>query len=146
MITYATLNMMMFLSLANNIAVEERISPTVLTAICLTESGGNTRAVSLNDGVGNSMGVCQIKLGTASMVGYKGNEAGLINLKTNLRYAARYIKKLQRRYGDGDCVIAAYNYGHCRLNAKGLIWNRSYVRRVHAKFNQGGHYAILTSR
>jgi soluble lytic murein transglycosylase-like protein len=104
----------------------------LLSSICYVESRHQVKAININDGGANSLGICQIKLDTAKAIGYKGTAKDLHHSPfLNAFYAGKYLKKQLNRY-DNDIVkaIAAYNAGKCRFNAKGLVMNRKYVQKV----------------
>lgn len=125
-----------FLLLANLIAGGEHVPPMLLAGICDVESARHTRVINYNDGGANSYGLCQLQLRTARSVGFKGKASELLKPTVNMTIAAKLIHKLINRYPHKmDCAIAAYNYGSCRLNLSGQIYNRSYVRKVHAAEN-----------
>ncbi len=107
------------------------LPPGLRESICWVESRHKVTAVHFNDGGSDSLGVCQIKLPTASLLGFKGTKAELQVSTTNIYYAGKYLRKNLDRY-DGDIrkAVAAYNAGKCRLNENGLIMNRKYVHKV----------------
>ena len=108
------------------------LPPKLLSALCYVESGHKVTAINVNDGGADSLGVCQIKLTTAKLVGYKGTAKELHKSPfLNISFAGKYLKKQLTRY-NGDIVqaIAAYNAGRCRFNNKGQIKNRIYVSKV----------------
>lgn len=114
----------------------------LLESICFVESGHDTSAVKLNDGGSNSLGVCQVKLNTARLLGFRGTAKQLQQPKTNVYYAGLYLTKNLNRYEwDVEMAIAAYNAGTCRYNSKGQIKNRRYVRRVLNVWEQRMLYA-----
>jgi soluble lytic murein transglycosylase-like protein len=108
-----------------------QLPPGLLSALCWVESNHNPKAIHKDDGSGNSVGICEIKLETAKLLGFKGTEQGLMDPKVNIYYAGKYLAKQIDRY-NGDAIkgIAAYNAGTYRVNAKGLIMNRRYVAKV----------------
>lgn len=108
-----------------------QLPPGLLSALCWIESNHNPKAIHKDDGSGNSVGICEIKLETAKLLGFKGTEQGLMDPKVNIYYAGKYLAKQIDRY-NGDAIkgIAAYNAGTYRVNAKGLIMNRRYVAKV----------------
>lgn len=103
----------------------------MLSAICWVESTHRTHLISHNDGKGNSVGVCQIKLSTAKLVGFSGTEKELLHPSVNTYYAAKYLKKQLGRY-DGDVLkaIAAYNAGTYRAGTSTFALNQKYVDKV----------------
>jgi len=88
----------------------------LLSALCFVESSHRVSAIHKDDGDGNSVGVCQVKLSTAKWLGFKGTEKQLMNPKTNIYYAAKYLASQRKRYKSITKAIIAYNRG----NAKGL--------------------------
>jgi len=84
----------------------------LLEAICRVESGNNPTRVHKNDGRGDSLGLCQIKLSTARLVGFKGKRNQLMNAKVNMYYAGKYLKYQVNRYGGNYAkATTAYNQG-----------------------------------
>jgi soluble lytic murein transglycosylase-like protein len=103
----------------------------LLSALCYVESAHKPNAVHKDDGGGNSLGICQIKLDTAKTMGFKGTEKDLMVPKTNIKYAGKYLKKQLLRYKhDVRKAVAAYNAGSYRENKKKQCINSSYVRKV----------------
>lgn len=93
------------------------LPPDLLSAICYTESTYNTRAIHLDDGPGGpSLGVCQIKHSTAKWLGFKGTPTQLMNPKTNILYAGKYLKYQLLKYKNPVKAVIAYNYGHAPKN------------------------------
>jgi soluble lytic murein transglycosylase-like protein len=87
----------------------------LLSSLCYVESTHNVNAIHKDDGRGNSVGVCQIKLETAQWLGFKGTEKQLMDPKTNIYYAAKYLARNSSRYnGDITKAIIAYNIGHAK--------------------------------
>ena len=110
----------------------------LLSAICYVESRHNAKAVNPDDGHQDSIGLCQLHMDTARFMGYKGDEKGLLNPKTNAYYAGKYLRYQIRRYeNDPRKAVAAYNLGHHKLNKKGVIVNKAYVEKV---FTAWGRY------
>lgn len=108
------------------------------SSICWVESNHNPKALHKDDGGGNSVGVCQIKLSTARSLGFKGNETQLQDPKVNIYYSARYLRRQLDRYrGDSHKAVAAYNAGAWRLNMQGQIKNRHYVDKVFQAWSRG---------
>lgn len=92
------------------------LPPNLLSSLCYVESTHNIKAIHKDDGSGNSVGVCQIKLKTAKWLGFKGTEKQLMEPATNIHYAAKYISYQHGRYKSVTKAIIAYNMG----NAKNL--------------------------
>lgn len=110
----------------------------LLRAICTIESGLDASRINPNDGLSPSYGLCQIKLATANLVGYRGDSEGLMTPKTNALYAAKYLKKQLKRYsGDWYKATSAYNAGRYK------VVNGKYVAKV---FNELTSKEILNAR
>lgn len=103
----------------------------LLGGLCFVESSHNIRAMHLNDGGADSVGVCQIKLGTARLLGFKGSARELKVPSVNVYYAGKYLRYQLDRY-DGDLRkgVSAYNSGTHRVNEYGQTKNRKYVAKV----------------
>lgn len=84
----------------------------LLRAVCFVESSHNAKAIHLNDGKGDSLGLCQIKLATAKMAGFKGTQTQLMDPLVNAYYAGLYLKKQINKYGGVRAGVIAYNRGH----------------------------------
>ncbi len=95
------------------VTVQYGLPSDLLPALCYVESKHRVNAIHRNDGQGHSIGVCQIKLKTAKHMGFKGTEQQLLNPKTNIKYAALYLKHQIKRYnGQVNKGVIAYNQGH----------------------------------
>jgi soluble lytic murein transglycosylase-like protein len=115
-----------------------KISGPLLLAICTHESGlKNT--VREKDGKSSTYGVCQIKLETAQMLGYKGSWYNLMIPEENIRWAARYVKYQESRYGNDWCkIVSAYNSGSFAESKRlpGKPRNLAYVQLVRGKLDR----------
>ena len=108
------------------------LSGHLLLAICTQESN-LTNAMVLRDGNSPSYGVCQIKLGTANMMGHQGPAKDLMNPYINAKFAAKYLHFQLKRYNfDQSKAIAAYNAGSFNESKKypGKPRNLKYLKRV----------------
>lgn len=76
-----------------------------------------------------SMGLCQIMGGTARDCGYTDKLLRLLDPKTNLTMACRYITRIKRRYSKLEDIISAYNAGSVRL-VGARYSNQDYVDLV----------------
>jgi|SRR5579859_2267585 len=103
----------------------------LVSALCWAESAHQTQVYNAELDGHKSLGVCEIKLDTARMMGFHGTEKQLLNPKMNIKYAAKYLKWQIERY-DGDVYkgIAAYNSGTYREDKRHRPKNRRYVARV----------------
>ncbi len=89
------------------------LPPGLLDSVCWTESKHNPAAIRHHDGNGTSYGICQIKLATARLVGFKGTSKELMTPEVNIEYAARYLKRQLNRYnGNYVRALVSYNRGH----------------------------------
>jgi soluble lytic murein transglycosylase-like protein len=127
---------MNILQILTTAAKSAKVSGAILIAICSHESGLKN-IVSQYDGGSPSYGVCQMKYETASMLGYLGTPQGLMNPRTNAKYAALYLKRQYERYNDWCRAIAAYNAG--RYNESKILpghpRNLKYVKNVRRMLN-----------
>lgn len=102
----------------------------LLAAICSVESSLNPYQKPTDDNGSLSYGMCQIKEGTARLVGFNSKVNILSNVKVNTYYAAMYLKKQLERYnGDWIVALAAYNAGSAHWH----IRNQEYVNKVLAQ-------------
>ncbi len=98
----------------------------LLSSLCFVESRHKVAAINHDDGGGDSLGICQIKLKTAKEMGFKGTAKQLMNPKMNIKYSAKYLKWQLNRYDNNiDRAVIAYNRG----NAKNLTTSK-YQRKV----------------
>lgn len=110
----------------------------LLSAVCYVESRHKPAAVNVNDGGSKSLGICQIKLTTARVRGYRGSEEKLRMPGTNIYYAGKILKSQLVRYkGDVKKAVAAYNAGIYRENECGETMNRKYVKKVMRAWKEG---------
>jgi soluble lytic murein transglycosylase-like protein len=107
------------------------LPPGLLSALCWTESKHDIHAIHHDDGNSDSLGICQIKLKTARMMGFKGTAEDLMDPKENISYAAKYLKAQLRRYSlDSPKAVAAYNLGTFRKGSTRFASNQKYVDKV----------------
>lgn len=120
------------------VAKKVSVSGSLLLAICSHES--NLKNVMVpHDGGSPTYGICQVKLGTAEMMGYKGDAKGLMDPETNALYAATYLKYQKDRYASDWCMaVAAYNAGTYNESkiVPGKPRNLKYVRKVQTKLEE----------
>lgn len=112
------------------------VSGSLLLAICHHESQGFTKKYNPADKGSPSYGVCQIKLNTGKMLGFKGEPIKLNDDRVSILYAAKYLKYQENRYGSDDwlTLTAAYNAGSYNASSKirGCPRNLKYVKLVQA--------------
>jgi soluble lytic murein transglycosylase-like protein len=64
-------------------------------------------------GRAGEIGLMQIKLSTARMMGYSGSRKGLYNPETNLKYGMKYLAMAHNLGGGSTCgTVLKYNAGH----------------------------------
>jgi soluble lytic murein transglycosylase-like protein len=103
----------------------------LLASVCFVESSYDIEATNVDDGDGDSLGVCQVKVETARTLGFLGTAVQLKNPRVNSYYAGKYLHHQLRRYGGNlHKAVASYNSGTWRINAKGQTANQRYVNKV----------------
>jgi soluble lytic murein transglycosylase-like protein len=91
------------------------LPPGLLNAVCYTESHYDIRAIHKDDGHGDSLGICQVKLETAQWLGYKGNAKQLMIPRLNMYYSAKYLRYQLDRYNQNiPQALIAYNMGNSK--------------------------------
>lgn len=118
-------------------ALTAQVSPKLLLAICMQESNLQNVIVP-HDGGTPTYGICQVKLGTAQMIGYTGTAQGLMDPATNAKWAANYLKYQKDRYDHDWCkAVAAYNAGRYNEStvSPGYPKNLKYVRGVQKRMD-----------
>jgi len=96
-------------------AASNGVPVALANAVIRVES--NYRADAL--GSAGEIGLMQIKLGTARMMGYRGNARGLYDPDTNIKYGMKYLGMAHQLGGGATCAtILRYNAGHAarRMN------------------------------
>jgi len=115
-----------------------KVSGALLLAICTHESGLKNVKVP-DDGGSPTYGICQVKYGTAQMMGFTGKPKDLMDPETNAKYAAAYLKYQKERYeSDWVKATAAYNAGTYNESSKipGCPKNLKYIRHVRKKLDE----------
>lgn len=113
------------------VSADFNLPPGMLRALCYVESAHNVNAVHNDDGTSDSLGVCQIKLETAKLLGFKGTKKDLMVPGTNVYYAGKYLHKQLKRYKNNNIkAIAAYNAGTYKKTDSGIVKNKHYVNKV----------------
>lgn len=84
------------------------INPKIITAIIAVESDGNCMAVSKS----NAQGLMQLKPLTAKIMGIKDS----FHPYENVWAGTRYLKRLEKRFGNLDTALAAYNLGPTKVD------------------------------
>ncbi len=113
-------------------SIQYGLPPGLLSSLCYVESKHDVNAVHVDDGPSNSLGVCQIKLETSQGLGFKGDEKQLMSPKTNIYFAAAYLKHQLVRYnGNVTKAVIAYNKGHA-----GNLIQTEYQAKVFAEWSK----------
>lgn len=103
----------------------------LLDALCYVESSHKEKAIHHDDGNGDSLGICQIKLNTAKFLKFKGSEQDLLKAKINIHYSALYLKyQLERYNGDIKKAVGAYNSGTYKIGKDQNPINSKYIQKV----------------
>ena len=64
-------------------------------------------------GAAGEIGLMQLKLGTARMMGYSGSASALYDPETNIKYGMKYLAKARQLSDGSTCgTILKYNAGH----------------------------------
>lgn len=100
-------------SLIVRIAAEEGVSPTLLKAVALAESGMNPAALSPK----GAMGLTQLMPGTARALGVDDPW----DPAANLRGGARYLRRMLDTFGTARLALAAYNAGPGNVKKHGGV-------------------------
>ena len=130
-------------------AARHGVTPTLLKAVCATESGFNPRAYreeparaslpptpDFPQGGDASFGLMQVLARTARSLGYAGTLDGLFDAATSLDLGAKYLGQQLRRYnGSVPDAAAAYNAGSARHTTSSTYINQAYVDKVLANLN-----------
>lgn len=107
------------------------LPPGLLGSLCYVESSYDVEAINPDDGHGDSIGVCQIKVETARTLGFQGTADQLRDPFLNSYYAGMYLSHQLRRY-HGNILkgVASYNSGTWRVDLEGHTKNQKYVNKV----------------
>ena len=127
-----------YISIIIAAAKKAQVSTAIMLALCTHESGLQNVKVH-EDGGSPTFGICQIKLNTAKMLGYIGKDEGLMDPKTNAKWASLYLRWQLDRYEGNYCkAVAAYNMGTYDESKKkpGYPKNLKYVKSVQSKLTE----------
>ncbi len=98
-----------FSGLINTYAKKHGVPSDLAHAVVRVESNFNPQA----KGRAGEVGLMQIKLGTARMMGYRGTKKDLYDPETNIKYGMKYLGKAHALSGGSTCgTILRYNAGH----------------------------------
>jgi soluble lytic murein transglycosylase-like protein len=131
---------MTYLSIITAAAKAAKTSAILLYAVCQFESNDFMYDYTMYDNGTPSFSVCQIKSGTAKMLGWNGkDEMELRNPHVGVKYAAKYLKYQLDRYDNDWCkAVSAYNSGSYTESPKkpGYPKNLKYVRLVQQRLSK----------
>lgn len=119
-------------------AKKAKVSGSILLALCTHESGLKNVFVP-HDGGSPTYGICQVKYGTAQMLGFDGAPEDLLKPHINANFAAKYLKYQLDRYDGSYCkALSAYNAGQYTESKKlpGHPRNLKYVKKIQAKLDE----------
>lgn len=115
------------------VSAQFNLPPGLLSSICFVESSHNPTVIHHDDGRGDSLGICQIKLETAKGLGFNGDKKELMTIENNIYYAGAYLRHQQVRYnGDISKAVIAYNIGHA-----GNLTATKYQYKVFKQWSEG---------
>jgi len=120
-----------YVSIITLAAKKVGVSAGLLLAICSHES--HLKDINNENDKGTpSIGVCQVKMDTALMFGFKGDRYSLQKPSVNAKYAALFLKYQFDRYHDPLKALSAYNAGSYFESKKipGCPKNKKYVEKV----------------
>ena len=121
--------------LVTEVGLAFRIDPALLNSLVSAESAFRPGAISHK----GALGLMQVMPGTARGLGVTDTAALLTDPLLNLTTGARYLKQLQRRFGNNvPLVLAAYNAGPGAVGRyRGIPpyrETRGYVKTIMAKY------------
>ncbi len=122
------------LSLIQQLSAQYGISPALVEAVVLQESGGDARAVSS----AGAQGLMQLMPSTAAALGVTNSLDPVQNLKGGIQYL---LEQLNRFHGNLQLALAAYNAGPGAVEKYGGIppyqQTQDYVRNIMSMYNAG---------
>lgn len=116
------------------IARMHSIEPAMLSSVCYHESTFDPYVIVRDDGGSPSYGLCQVKLETARMLGFRGTADELMDPQENMHYAAKYLSKQLSRYnGDVNKAVSGYNAGTATSKNFKYVKKVSHTMKEHRK-------------
>ena len=119
-------------AMLSDVGTRYGVDPAFLRAVAQVESHFRADAVSSK----GAIGLMQVMPGTGASLGLSRPAQQLREAQTNLEAGARYLKRLQRHFGNNlPLVLAAYNAGEGAVvkygnNVPNYPETKDYVRRV----------------
>lgn len=96
-------------SLISHYAAQNGVPVNLAHAVVFSESTYRAHAT----GAAGEVGLMQLRMATARMVGYKGSRKGLYDPETNIKYGMKYLGQAHKLGGGTTCgTILKYNAGH----------------------------------
>lgn len=96
-------------SIISHYAVLNGVPVDLAHAVVFSESTYRPNAT----GAVGEVGLMQLRMATARMVGYSGSRKGLYDPETNIKYGMKYLGKAHELGGGSTCgTILKYNAGH----------------------------------
>jgi hypothetical protein len=125
------------------VAAETGLSPSLIKAVALVESGFDPEAVSPK----GAQGLMQLMPATAAELGVRNAFDPL----ENLRAGARYLRSMLDQFDDNlNLALAAYNAGPSAVRRHGGVpayrETREYVSKVRNKLGQGSRSSGATAQ
>lgn len=109
------MNTITVLLLFNPVSTAFDLPAGLLNSVCYIESSYKADAIHHDDGNGDSLGLCQIKIQTAKLMGFKGTIKQLMNPTINAYFAGKYLSHQLKRYnGNIAKALVAYNMGSAK--------------------------------
>ncbi|MEM7290899.1 MAG: lytic transglycosylase domain-containing protein [Pseudomonadota bacterium] len=95
--------------LISHYAVQNGVPVDLAHAVVFSESTYRANAT----GAVGEVGLMQLRMATARMVGYTGSRKGLYDPETNIKYGMKYLGQAHKLGGGTTCgTILKYNAGH----------------------------------
>jgi soluble lytic murein transglycosylase-like protein len=104
-------------------------------AIAKVESNCNPDALGDDN---RSLGLFQVQMGTARLLGFKGTRKELLNPKINYAYARIYMEHLKKKYKGNLCrVLYVYNSGDYAALKYKTFCDKIYPRKIFKAIKDG---------
>ena len=132
-----------YTTIVGRYASDYGVPATLVDAVIRVESNYKPRT----RGSAGEIGLMQIKLRTARLVGYAGSPGGLFDPDTNIKFGTKYLAMAYGLAGGDTCgTILRYNAGHgaTRMNSRSAAFCLE-VKRVQAERDEfvAWHLAAL---
>lgn len=112
-------------SIISHYAAQNGVPIDLAHAVVFSESTYRPNAT----GAAGEVGLMQLRMATARMVGYSGSRKGLYDPETNIKYGMKYLGKAHELGGGSTCgTILKYNAGHGAKRMNPI--SQSYCNKV----------------